>query len=737
MLEEQRKNHRQANQSLLMPLAQKRKQRECPSSSPKKKQKLNVKRKETGFQVIHSSFVLSLSPVFASNPRSGVEELLDSMIMRYIPALDAVVLSHSNITFNQDTAAIQADSPFLICNISFDATVWRPLVGMKLATSSSTLTAPVGKLSLCSPDHISLLVHKTFNVSIPRHHIPTHEWEFEYGPAENDPEFGSGAQAINVGIDPGEGEGEGSGRWIHRLTASSIGGQDGYVEFTVIGYHSLTVANEMLSLIGSLQLDPFSEAHVPSNSSRKIGRKDNHNDEEEEDAVDTLLNGVDIDEGDSDGLVKDGFTALIRKQHDASAELAQQAGTAEKKTNLEDEKKKKKRKMSAKHGESGEWKKAVQAAEMRRKEEGKEKDRAVADLGKTLSAEKKRREMVESQMKEAKAKHEFETDKLKAGMGKVKVKSELTTANDAKRQLQLSLDGAISEADSTEEALLARLGDHRVLLGRLGEQYGLYALIHYPRLTSELTEAERFQEAYYSTLAEQLEGERVGGRRGSASEYIPALDAVVLSHSNITFDEEAAASIQADCPFLVYKISFDATVWSPLVEMKLDHISLLVHKTFNEWEFEYGPAENDPEFGAGAGAEGMGMGMGLGIEPGEGEGSGRWIHRVTASSIGGEDGYVEFTAHVPSNSARKIGREDNIITGKKKKSLQDAVDTLLDGVDIDEGDGEELVKDGFKALNKKQHDASAELARQATAEKKKRWTRSRRKRRKSGRWKRS
>ncbi|KAJ3836191.1 hypothetical protein F5878DRAFT_625818 [Lentinula raphanica] len=317
-----------------MPLGQKRKQRECPSASPKKRQKLNVKRKETGFQVIHSSFVLSLSPVFASNPRSGVEELLDSMIMRYIPALDAVVLSHSNITFNQDTAAIQADSPFLICNISFDATVWRPLVGMKL----------VGKLSLCSPDHISLLVHKTFNVSIPRHHIPTHEWEFEYGPAENDPEFGSGAQAINVAIDPGEGEGEGSGRWIHRLTASSIGGQDGYVEFTVIG---LTVANEMLSLIGSLQLDPFSEAHVPSNSSRKIGRKDNYNDEEEEeqDAVDTLLHGVDIDEGDSDGLVKDGFTALIRKQHDASAERAQQA-TAEKKTNLEEEKtKKKKRKV--------------------------------------------------------------------------------------------------------------------------------------------------------------------------------------------------------------------------------------------------------------------------------------------------------------------------------------------------------------------------------------------------------
>ena len=58
---------------------------------------------------------------------------------------------------------------------------------------SSVLTRAVnlaGKINLCSPDHISLLVHRTFNVSIPRHHITTDSYEFEYGPAENDPEFG-------------------------------------------------------------------------------------------------------------------------------------------------------------------------------------------------------------------------------------------------------------------------------------------------------------------------------------------------------------------------------------------------------------------------------------------------------------------------------------------------------------------------------------------------------------------
>ncbi|EEB96532.1 hypothetical protein MPER_04321 [Moniliophthora perniciosa FA553] len=114
----------------------------------------------------------------------------------------------------------------MVCKVSFDATVWRPRVGMKLE----------GKINLCSPDHISLLVHKTFNVSIPRHHIPTDSYVFEYGPAENDPEYGAGAQDDEG--DAGktdEGGGGGGGRWIHHLTSSTLGAPDGTLEFTVIG----------------------------------------------------------------------------------------------------------------------------------------------------------------------------------------------------------------------------------------------------------------------------------------------------------------------------------------------------------------------------------------------------------------------------------------------------------------------------------------------------------------------
>lgn len=92
----------------------------------------------------------------------------------------------------------------------------------------------MGKVNLCSPDHVSLLVHRTFNVSIPRHHIPTDNWEFEYGPAETDHEFATVDGAEDA--EKPEEASESSGRWVHKLTGDKLGGKDGRLEFTVIGY---------------------------------------------------------------------------------------------------------------------------------------------------------------------------------------------------------------------------------------------------------------------------------------------------------------------------------------------------------------------------------------------------------------------------------------------------------------------------------------------------------------------
>lgn len=47
-----------------------------------------------------------------------------------------------------------------------------------------------GRISLHATDHIGLLVHRTFNASIDRAHIPGDgEWEYIHGPVPNDPEI--------------------------------------------------------------------------------------------------------------------------------------------------------------------------------------------------------------------------------------------------------------------------------------------------------------------------------------------------------------------------------------------------------------------------------------------------------------------------------------------------------------------------------------------------------------------
>ena len=94
-----------------------------------------------------------------------------------------------------------------------------------------------GRVNLCSPDHLSLLMHETFNVAIPRHHIPTDDWEFEYGPAENDPEFGATTNQEFDSHEHGDVETSAeSGRWVHKTSGELLGGNSGLLEFTVIGY---------------------------------------------------------------------------------------------------------------------------------------------------------------------------------------------------------------------------------------------------------------------------------------------------------------------------------------------------------------------------------------------------------------------------------------------------------------------------------------------------------------------
>jgi DNA-directed RNA polymerase I subunit RPA43 len=173
------------------------------------------------------------------------------------------MLAHSNIQFLTKTATIKGDCPFAICEVAFEATVWSPQIGMSLGQSSRVINLPskadtesdsVGRINLCSPDHVSLLVHRTFNVSIPRHHMPTDHWEFEYGPAENDPEFAPDSdEAAEVGGE--EANGHGGGKWMHKITGDRLGGPDGFLTFTIIGCACVHAPSSLVLVCSRLEID--------------------------------------------------------------------------------------------------------------------------------------------------------------------------------------------------------------------------------------------------------------------------------------------------------------------------------------------------------------------------------------------------------------------------------------------------------------------------------------------------
>ncbi|KAF8444748.1 hypothetical protein L210DRAFT_3611036 [Boletus edulis BED1] len=355
------KRHQTTAQSVASPSEDALSSQKHKPKSPKDKGKSRAPDPPSEFRLVSASLVLSIPPVFASDLRAGVEEMLDSMVMRYIPSLQGVLLAHSDVRFLSKTASILGDCPFAVCNVSFDATVWGPQVSMKL----------VGRINLCSPDHISLLVHRTFNVSIPRHHIPQDQWTFEYGPAENDPEFGDGRnwdtdggpkdaadREGDVDVNDSTGrmtsgedqEAESSGRWVHHLTGSRLGDPDGYVEFTVIG---LTVANEMLSLQGSIQPDPFSPEHVPHPDKVPSTPPLRQDDTPEVEAQDGGGRSGEEEDEESD---EDGFKHLARLTDEAQA--TQKAERAKEEAKRLEKAKKRKRRES--HGGVGEGSKRAE-----------------------------------------------------------------------------------------------------------------------------------------------------------------------------------------------------------------------------------------------------------------------------------------------------------------------------------------------------------------------------------------
>ncbi|SPO21507.1 related to Rpa43 - 43 kD subunit of DNA-directed RNA polymerase I [Ustilago trichophora] len=185
----------------------------------------------SAFETMYPVLNLPIPPVWSNDPYAAFSDLMDTLVMRYVPQLSGVLITHSPTRFLQDTAVFSADSAFATANVGFECVVWRPKIGQMLE----------GNICLSSPSHVSLLLYGLFNASIPASHLPEEEWEFVLN--DDDAET-TEADSRDHGL----------GHWRNKLDGSKLGGSSGKLSFTVI---SLTVANHMLSLHGSLLEDPF------------------------------------------------------------------------------------------------------------------------------------------------------------------------------------------------------------------------------------------------------------------------------------------------------------------------------------------------------------------------------------------------------------------------------------------------------------------------------------------------
>ncbi|CAO1634710.1 unnamed protein product [Sympodiomycopsis kandeliae] len=207
----------------------------------------------SAFEIQYPVITLSIPPIHASQPTVALSEIFDSLVMRFIPPLNGVLVSHGESYFLVDgkvskdekdvppSAIIDSDGAFASVRAGVECCVWRPRIGQKIQ----------GRITLSTPSHVSLLIHSTFNASIPSNHMEDYEYvEGHSGNAASN-EDEEGDEEMLDGNDQDD-----DGYWRHKKTKERLGGStDGLVTFIVIG---LTISSPSLSLTGSLLSKPFS-----------------------------------------------------------------------------------------------------------------------------------------------------------------------------------------------------------------------------------------------------------------------------------------------------------------------------------------------------------------------------------------------------------------------------------------------------------------------------------------------
>ncbi|KAJ7680245.1 hypothetical protein DFH06DRAFT_1076820 [Mycena polygramma] len=129
--------------------------------------------------------------------------------------------------------------------------------------------------------------------------------------------------------------------------------------------------------------------------------------------------------------------------------------------------------LSAKQGEAGEFRKALQSLESKRRDEVRERDRIIADLERSVATEKKRREIVEARLQDLQGRSDTE---LQAARSKSQsLGMQLAQSQEETRQALQLLAVAEAENSAKQSSLLNQVEQHRIVLLRATEEYGRLA----------------------------------------------------------------------------------------------------------------------------------------------------------------------------------------------------------------------------------------------------------------------
>ncbi|KAJ7287615.1 hypothetical protein C8J57DRAFT_592096 [Mycena rebaudengoi] len=126
--------------------------------------------------------------------------------------------------------------------------------------------------------------------------------------------------------------------------------------------------------------------------------------------------------------------------------------------------------LSSKQGEAGELRKSMQALESKRREEVRERDRAIAELEKSVAGERKRKESAEARLQDLQGRGNSE---VQAAQEKSRsLQAQLEQASEDAREARQLLSAHEAAAAEKHVVFLEQLEQYRVLLSRVAEEYG-------------------------------------------------------------------------------------------------------------------------------------------------------------------------------------------------------------------------------------------------------------------------